>query len=319
MPCTCPSLKWATLCKVIYVLLNLLETSPYYLISSCFLLGLVIGSFLNVVIYRLPIMMQRDFTRQATDYLNSLNQDGNPSLDTTPDKALNQESFNLVIPNSRCPHCQHEISPLENIPLISFLFLRGKCSACQSAISMRYPMVELAGGLVSALLAWHFGFTWQLLAALIFTYAMLAQALIDWDTQYLLDDITFPILWLGLLVNTQHLFTSLEDAVLGAVIGYLSLWSIFWVYKLITGKEGMGYGDFKLMALLGAWMGWQFIPLIVLLSSLTGTVIGGTALLLSKQGSDKAIPFGPYIASAGWISLLWGNEIIDGYLGLMSL
>lgn len=305
-------------------MIDLLEHSPLYLITCCFLFGLIIGSFLNVVVYRLPIMMERDFKEQAIWFLNNQNKNDNienkTQLCVESNQELNKEkqSFNLITPNSSCPHCQHKIKPIENIPLLSFIFLKGKCSACQNSISIRYPSVELFTALISALLAWHFGFTWQLAAALIFTYAMICQALIDWDTQYLLDDITFPLIWLGLLINSQNLFTSLENAVLGAVIGYLSLWSVFWTYKLITGKEGMGHGDFKLLALFGAWMGWQMIPLVILLSSVTGAIIGGAIIFMSKnKSSDKPIPFGPYLAIAGWISLLWGEQIIQSYLGLM--
>lgn len=301
-------------------MIELLETTPAYLFACCFLFGLIIGSFLNVVVYRLPIMMERDFKEQATWFLNNLNK--NDSLDNKSPlnnvDAQEKENFNLILPNSTCPHCQHEIKPSENIPVLSFLFLKGKCSACKNPISIRYPLVELFTALISTLLAWHFGFSWQLAAALIFSYAMICQALIDWDTQYLLDDITIPLIWLGLLINTQGLFTTLTDAVIGAVIGYLSLWSVFWTYKFITGKEGMGHGDFKLLALFGAWMGWQYIPLIILLSSVTGALIGGSLIFFSKtKTSDKPIPFGPYLAIAGWISLLWGEQIIQTYLGLM--
>lgn len=299
-------------------MIDLLETSLSYLLISCFLLGLIIGSFLNVVVYRLPIMMERDFKEQATWFLNNLNKNQISENQTEIKNSEEKPNFNLIFPNSTCPHCQHQIKPLENIPVLSFIFLKGKCSACKNSISFRYPSVELFTALISALLAWHFGFTWQLAAALIFTYAMICQALIDWDTQYLLDDITFPLIWLGLLINSQNLFTSLENAVFGAVLGYLSLWSVFWTYKLITGKEGMGHGDFKLLALFGAWMGWQMIPLVILLSSVTGAIIGGSIIFLSKnKSSDKPIPFGPYLAIAGWISLLWGEQIINAYIDLM--
>jgi len=265
----------------------------------------------------MPIMMERDFKQQAELFLNNLNKTDVSATAYIEDNET--EKFNLIFPNSTCPHCQHEITPLENIPLLSFIVLRGKCSACKQPISYRYPSVELFTALISTLLAWHFGFSWQLAAALIFTYAMICQALIDWDTQYLLDDITFPLIWLGLLLNSQGIFTTLNDAVLGAVVGYLSLWIVFWTYKLITGKEGMGHGDFKLLALFGAWMGWQFIPLIILLSSVTGAVIGGAILFLSKQGKHIPISFGPYLAVAGWISLLWGEQIIQSYLNMLAL
>lgn len=283
--------------------------------SSCFLFGLIIGSFLNVVVYRLPIMLERDCKAQASAFLNSLEE--NHSDAATADEKTNP--FNLITPNSSCPHCQHEIKVYENIPLVSFIFLKGKCSQCKQAISWRYPLVELLTATLSLILAWHFGFSWQLAAALVFTYAMICLSLIDFDTQLLLDSITLPIIWLGLLLNTKQLFVPLEDAVLGAVLGYLSLWSVFWIYKFFTGKEGMGYGDFKLMALFGAWMGWQFIPLIILLSSVSGAVLATLYLLLTKGDHNKGIPFGPYLAVAGWISLLWGQQIIHQYFNLLQL
>jgi leader peptidase (prepilin peptidase) / N-methyltransferase len=262
-------------------------------------------------------MLQRECTQQATAFLQNQNSEKSQvDLDTSPQ---NTHPFNLITPNSSCPHCQHEIKPHENIPLISFIFLRGKCSQCKQAISWRYPLVELLTATLSMILAWHFGFSWQLAAALVFTYALICLALIDFDTQLLLDSITLPILWLGLLVNSRQLFVPLEDAVLGAVIGYLSLWSVFWLYKFFTGKEGMGYGDFKLMALFGAWMGWQFIPLIILLSSISGAILGSLYLIISKGDRNKSIPFGPYLAVAGWISLLWGQEIIHRYFNLIQL
>ena len=285
--------------------------------SSCFLLGLIIGSFLNVVVYRLPIMLERECKEQATSFLKSLEEDNSSSDPAETREQTNP--FNLISPNSSCPHCQHEIKAYENIPVLSFILLRGKCSQCKQAISWRYPLVELLTATLSLILAWHFGFTWQLAAALVFTYALICLSLIDFDTQLLLDSITLPILWLGLLLNTKQLFVPLEDAVLGAVVGYLSLWSVFWVYKFFTGKEGMGYGDFKLMALFGAWMGWQFIPLIILLSSVSGAVLATMYLVLTRGDHSKGIPFGPYLAIAAWISLLWGQEIIHQYFNLLQL
>lgn len=260
-------------------------------------------------------MMEKDFREQAEWFLNQ-----NPGESSQANSENNKEIFNLILPNSTCPHCQHEIKVIENIPVISFLVLRGKCSSCKQPISWRYPAIEILTAVISAVLAWHFGFSWALLAALVFSYAMIAQAFIDWDTQYLLDDISYPLLWLGLLANTLGVFTTLENAVFGAVIGYLSLWSVFWTYKLITGKEGMGHGDFKLMAVFGAWMGWQYLPLIILLSSVVGSIIGAIIIFSNKNNSvDKPISFGPYLAIAGWISLLWGDAIIQSYLGLMSV
>jgi len=265
------------------------------------LTGLLIGSFLNVVIYRLPIMMQRDWREQAREILE---QPSEPQITT----------FNLVLPNSSCPHCNHEIKPWENIPVISYLFLRGKCSSCKSPISMRYPLVELTCGLLSAFIAWHFGFTWQAGGMLLLTWGLLAMSLIDVDHQLLPDSLVLPLLWLGLIANSFDLFVSLEDALWGAIAGYLSLWSVYWLFKLVTGKEGMGYGDFKLLAMLGAWGGWQVLPLTILLSSLVGAVLGTIMLRMRNAESSTPIPFGPYLAIAGWIALLWGEQITSSYL-----
>lgn len=265
------------------------------------LLGLLIGSFLNVVIYRLPVMMQREWQAQAREILLV------PAEPTTP-------AFNLLLPNSSCPHCSHEIKPWENIPVISYLFLRGKCSSCKAPISLRYPLVELTCGLLSAFIAWHFGFTWQAGGMLLLTWGLLAMSLIDVDHQLLPDSLVLPLLWLGLIANSFGLFASLEDALWGAIAGYLSLWSVYWLFKLVTGKEGMGYGDFKLLAMLGAWGGWQVLPLTILLSSLVGAVLGTIMLRMRNAESSTPIPFGPYLAIAGWIALLWGEQITSSYL-----
>jgi leader peptidase (prepilin peptidase)/N-methyltransferase len=264
-------------------------------------LGLLIGSFLNVVVYRLPIMMQRDWREQAREILQ---------LTAVPEA----DTFNLVLPNSQCPHCGHEIRPWENIPLISYLFLRGKCSSCRAPISLRYPAVELACGLLSAYVAWHFGFTWQAGGMLLLTWGLLAMSLIDLDHQLLPDSLVLPLLWLGLIVNSFGLITDLETALWGAIAGYLSLWSVYWLFKLVTGKEGMGHGDFKLLAMLGAWGGWQVLPLTILLSSLVGAVLGTIMLRMRNAETSTPIPFGPYLAIAGWIALLWGEQITARYL-----
>ncbi|MDP2745685.1 A24 family peptidase [Pseudomonas sp.] len=269
------------------------------------LVGLLVGSFLNVLIYRLPKMMQRDWREQAREILE---------LPAEPHTA----TFNLVLPNSSCPHCAHEIKPWENIPVISYLFLRGKCSSCKAPISMRYPLVELACGLLSAFIAWHFGFTWQAGGMLVLTWGLLAMSLIDVDHQLLPDSLVLPLLWLGLIANSFGLFTNLENALWGAIAGYLSLWSVYWLFKLVTGKEGMGYGDFKLLAMLGAWGGWQVLPLTILLSSLVGAVLGLIMLRLRNAETSTPIPFGPYLAIAGWIALLWGEQITSSYLQIAS-
>lgn len=275
-------------------------------VFSCLVLGLLIGSFLNVVIYRLPKMMQRDWREQAREILE---------LPTEP----RGETFNLVLPNSKCPHCNHEIKPWENIPVISYLFLRGKCSNCKTSISKRYPLMELSCGLLSAYVAWHFGFGWQAGGMLLLTWGLLAMSLIDADHQLLPDVLVLPLLWLGLIANYFGLYTSLEDAVWGAIAGYLSLWSVYWLFKLVTGKEGMGFGDFKLLAMLGAWGGWQVLPLTILLSSLVGAVLGLLMLRLRNAETSTPIPFGPYLAVAGWIALLWGDQITGSYLQFAGL
>ena len=275
-------------------------------VFSCLVLGLLIGSFLNVVIYRLPKMMQRDWREQAREILE---------LPAEP----RGETFNLVLPNSKCPHCNHEIRPWENIPVISYLFLRGKCSNCKTPISKRYPLVELSCGLFSAYVAWHFGFGWQAGGFLLLTWGLLEMSLIDADHQLLRDVLVLPLLWLGLIANYFGLYTSLEDALWGAIAGYLSLWSVYWLFKLVTGKEGMGFGDFKLLAMLGAWGGWQVLPLTILLSSLVGAVLGLLVLRLRNAETSTPIPFGPYLAVAGWIALLWGDQITGSYLQFAGL
>lgn len=282
-------------------LLDLLASSPLAFILCTLVLGLLVGSFLNVVIYRLPLMMIRDWQTQSREMLD---------LPAEPQP----ETFNLILPHSRCPHCSHRIRAWENIPVVSYLFLGGKCSQCKAPISKRYPLVELACGVLSAFIAWHFGFGWQAGAMLVLTWGLLSTSLIDADHQLLPDAIVLPLLWLGLIVNAFGLFTSLTDALWGAVAGYLVLWCVFWLFKLITGKEGMGYGDFKLLAMLGAWGGWQILPLTILLSSIVGAVLGLILLRLRNVETSTPIPFGPYLALAGWIALLWGDQITTSYL-----
>lgn len=282
-------------------LLDFLASHALAFVLCTLLVGLLIGSFLNVVVYRLPKMLLRDWQAQAREILN---------LPAEADK----QTFNLILPNSSCPHCAHEIKPWENIPIFSWLFLRGKCSACKAPISTRYPLVELTCGLLSAYVAWHFGFTWQTGSMLFLTWGLLAMSLIDADHQLLPDVLVLPLLWIGLMVNQFGLFASPADALWGAIAGYLSLWSVYWLFKLVTGKEGMGYGDFKLLAMLGAWGGWQILPLTILLSSLVGAVLGVIMLRLRNAETSTPIPFGPYLAIAGWIALLWGEQITASYL-----
>ena len=283
------------------LILELMASHVLAFVLFAVLLGLLIGSFLNVLIYRLPIMMQREWRIQAREYLE------------LPPEPLGKR-FNLLLPHSRCPHCDHEIRSWENIPLISWLALRGKCSSCRSPISSRYPLVELACGIISGYIAWHFGFSWQAGSMLVLTWGLLAMSMIDVDHQLLPDVLVLPLLWLGLILNNFGLFVPLENALWGAVAGYLSLWSVYWLFKLVTGKEGMGYGDFKLLAMIGAWGGWQVLPLTILLSSVVGAVLGGILLRMQRAGRDTAIPFGPYLAIAGWIALLWGDRITESYL-----
>ncbi|WP_346829020.1 A24 family peptidase [Pseudomonas abietaniphila] len=282
-------------------LLDLLASSPLAFILCTLVLGLLVGSFLNVVVYRLPKMMLRDWKAQAREVLE---------LPAEPQA----ETFNLILPHSRCPHCSHKIRAWENLPVVSYVFLGGKCSRCKAPISKRYPLVELACGLLSAFVAWHFGFGWPAGAVLVLSWGLLSMSLIDADHQLLPDAIVLPLLWLGLIVNAFGLFTSLTDALWGAVFGYLVLWCVFWLFKLITGKEGMGYGDFKLLAMLGAWGGWQILPLTILLSSIVGAVLGLILLRLRNVETSTPIPFGPYLAIAGWIALLWGDQITTSYM-----
>ena len=270
--------------------------------------GLCIGSFLNVVIHRLPKMMEREWKEQCAEPENE-----DPSHGTPP-----SERYNLVVPRSACPQCGHRITALENIPLLSYAFLRGKCSGCSARIGLRYPVVELASGLVAAYAATRFGFSAAGFGAMIFSWALIALAAIDYDTQLLPDDITLPLLWAGLLFNLNATFVPLGSAVIGAVAGYLSLWSVYWLFKFATGKEGMGYGDFKLLAAICAWLGWQALVLVILLSSVVGAVIGIGLMVMTRHGRDQPIPFGPYLAAAGFVAFFWGDVISRKYLPLMS-
>lgn len=272
-----------------------------FAVSVAVVFGLLIGSFLNVVIHRLPKVMQRE----SDNYV--AHESGKPLPHT--------DRYNLTVPRSACPSCGHRITALENIPVFSYIALRGKCSQCKAQISMRYPVVELLTGLLSGFLIWRFGSGLAGLGSLVFLYLLLAMTFIDADTQLLPDDLTYPLLWCGLLINLNGTFAPLHEAVIGAAAGYLSLWSVYWLFKLATGKEGMGYGDFKLLAALGAWLGWTMLPLIILLSSLVGAIVGIALISLTKMGRNNPIPFGPYLAVAGLIALLYGRPIVQTYLG----
>ena len=283
----------------------MLPESPAALAAGAGLLGLCVGSFLNVVIHRLPKMMEREWQAQCAELRGEV-------TSSTADTPLS-----LARPRSRCPDCGHPISALENIPLFSYLMLRGKCSGCGTRIPLRYPVVEGLTGLISAYAAWHFGPSLQAVGALLLVWALVALAAIDFDTQLLPDSITLPLLWTGLAFNLAGTYVPLETAVVGAMAGYLSLWSVYWVFKLATGKEGMGYGDFKLLAALGAWLGWQMLPAIILLSSVVGAAVGLTLIVAVRHGRNVPIPFGPYLAAAGVIAVFWGPRITQGYLGLL--
>jgi len=263
------------------------------------LFGLLIGSFLNVVIHRIPKMMQRESDNYVANELGK--------------EPPHTDRYNLMVPRSCCPHCGHQITALENIPVVSWLALGGKCRKCKAPISPRYPVVELITGLLSAFLVWTFGSGVAGLGTLLFVYLLIAMTYIDYDTKLLPDDLTLPLLWAGLLININGTFVPLQDAVIGAAAGYLVLWGVYWLFKLVTGKEGMGYGDFKLLAALGAWLGWAMLPTIILLSSVVGAVVGISLIVFAKRGRDNPIPFGPYLAAAGLIALVWGQQLSAGF------
>lgn len=270
-------------------------------------LGLCIGSFLNVVVHRLPKMMEREWREQCAEIAA-----------TPPAPAAAPEGrYNLLVPRSACPACGHRITALQNVPVLSWLALRGKCAACGARIAPRYPIVELAAGLIAGYAVWRYGPTLAALGAAVFGWALLALAVIDLDTQLLPDDITLPLLWTGLLINFSGAFAPLRTAVIGAVAGYLSLWLIYWAFKLATGKEGMGHGDFKLLAAIGAWLGWQKLPLVILLSSVVGAAVGIALIVFARHGREKPIPFGPYLAAAGLIALFWGDLITRRWLPIL--
>lgn len=287
-------------------LMDTLASQPLFYLGVALLLGLIVGSFLNVLVHRLPIMLQQQWQAEAREVLDL------PSEDPP-------ERYDLILPASQCPHCGHRIRAWENIPLLSYLLLRGRCSSCRSAISLRYPLVELGCAALTVFVAWHLGANSAALALMLFSWGLLAMSLIDIEHRLLPDALVLPLLWLGLIVNAFELFVPLADALWGAVAGYLSLWSVFWLFKIITGKEGMGYGDFKLLALIGAWGGWQILPLTLLLSSLLGAVIGLITLRVKGLKASTPIPFGPYLAIAGWIALLWGGQITTSYLNLSGM
>lgn len=294
-------------------MLELMSESAPIFIAVVFAFTLLIGSFLNVVIYRLPIMMEREWREQA-----------NELLATSPETELPKGRFDLVTPRSRCPSCGNPITAWQNIPVISYLLLKGRCAACKASIPMRYPVIEVLTALLAATTAWHFGPGWEALLAIVLSITLLAIAVIDADTQLIPDAVVLPLMWLGIAMSLFHpmagtdtLFISPRDAIVGAMAGYLTLWSVFWLFKLVTGKEGMGYGDFKLLAALGAWLGWQSLPIIIMMSAVVGATVNIT--LIVARGKDRSIPipFGPYLAAAGWITMLWGDAIKNTYFDIM--
>jgi leader peptidase (prepilin peptidase)/N-methyltransferase len=274
-----------------------------FLVSIAVLFGLLAGSFINVVIHRLPRMMDRQWRAECAEIAG------------TPAPAA-EAPYNLVVPRSACPHSGHRITALENIPIASYIALGGKCSSCRKPISPRYPIVEALVGVLSGYIAWRYGLSTAMFGALLFAGAMVALTFIDLDTFFLPDNITLPLLWAGLLLNTAGVFTDLRSAIFGAVAGYLALWSVYWIFKLVTGKEGMGYGDFKLLAAIGAWLGWKMLPLVILLSSLVGAVVGICLIAFARHARNVPIPFGPYLAAAGLIALFWGEPLTRQYLNL---
>jgi leader peptidase (prepilin peptidase)/N-methyltransferase len=288
-------------------LLELLQSSNAFLLLTVGLVGLMAGSFLNVVIYRLPIMMERGWRRECLEFLEQ---------DSGTEKV---EKFTLSHPHSSCPKCNAAITALQNIPVLSYLFLRGKCANCKAGISARYPVIEMVTALLSLAVAAHFGYGLETISALILTWCLICLTMIDYDTQLLPDSITLPLLWCGLFLSLENIFVDSHSSIIGAIAGYLSLWSIYHLFRIVTGKEGMGFGDFKLLAVLGAWLGWQMLPIIIIISSLVGAIVGTLLLITQKQQRGTPIPFGPFLAAAGWITLLWGNQISEQYFILSGL
>jgi leader peptidase (prepilin peptidase)/N-methyltransferase len=287
--------------------------SPLIFIAIAFALALLIGSFLNVVIHRLPLMMEREWRAQCAE------------IAAAPASDIPQGRFDLAAPRSHCPSCGHQITALQNIPVLSYLVLRGKCAGCGARISARYPAIELLTALLTGIVAWRFGFGWEAGAAMVLTWVLVPVSVIDIDHQYIYDNVVLPLVWLGLILSLFHplpgagtLFIEPTAAIAGAVAGYLSLWSVYHLFRLLTGKEGMGYGDFKLLAALGAWLGWQMLPLIILMSAVVGAVTGIFMIVFNRHERSTPMPFGPYLAAAGWIAMLWGRDITNWYLDFMA-
>lgn len=289
-------------------LIDSFRAVPWFYWCTALLIGLMVGSFLNVVIHRLPKMMEAEWRKQCIEFLHP---------EQVAEKSEPAPRYNLIVPRSTCPSCGHLIGAIENVPIVSYLFLRGKCRACKKPIGVRYPLVEGLTGILTMVAAWHFGVSGTALLAIIYIWALIALTFIDADTTLLPDDITLPLLWLGLLANLAGTFVDIRSAVAGAAAGYLILWLVYWAFKLLTGKEGMGYGDFKLLAAIGAWVGWQLLPLVILLSAAVGTVVGVAGIIFQGRDKGAKLPFGPYLAAAGFIALIWGPALNMWYLGRM--
>lgn len=287
-------------------LINLLQQNSTFFLIFTGIFSLIIGSFLNAAIHRIPIMMQNEWHQECRELLHN-----EIAEQQTSNESDNKQKFNLMTPRSTCPNCGHMITAVENIPVLSYLFLKGKCSSCKTSISLQYPLVEAFTALLSIFIAWKFGFSWQTLAALVLLWTLITLSLIDANTMLLPDNLTLPLMWLGIAVNYHHLFTDLQSSVLGAMAGYLSLWSIFQLFRLATGKEGMGYGDFKILAALGAWGGWQILPFTIFIASLFGAIFGIIWMVIKQNKNANIIPFGPWLASAGFIAFLWRDDIIQ--------
>lgn len=292
---------------------ELFTGSPLTFVALAFFLSLLIGSFLNVVIYRLPIMMEREWRAQCQE------------LADTPAIKIPAGRYDLVFPRSSCTSCGAQITALQNVPILSYLLLRGRCGSCGERISKRYPIVEAMTAILTAVVAWRFGFGWEAAAAILLTWALIAVSVIDIDHQIIPDSISLPFVWIGLILSLFHpvagagvLFIDAKTAIAGALAGYLSLWSVYQLFRLMTGKEGMGYGDFKLLAVLGAWLGWQMLPLIILLSAVVGATVGIVMIVVRRHDRNIPIPFGPYLAAAGWLAMLYGRQIVSAYLDYMS-
>lgn len=301
--------------------LSIIASVPLFYYPLTLLLGLLVGSFLNVVILRTPQIMEQEFRSECCTFLE-IDEVGTKNKTATDNDAISppiSPPLSLSKPNSTCPQCKTPIKPWHNIPVLSYLYLKGKCAACRTPISLRYPLIELGTGLLTVLTITLLGLNASSVVALLLLWSLIALTMIDIDTQLLPDNITLPLIWLGLITNYFGLYTDLASALWGAVFGYLSLWGVFWLFKIITGKEGMGYGDFKLLAALGAWMGWQFLPLIILLSSFVGAAIGIAGIIVLGRDKNIPIPFGPYLAIAGWIAFLWGNQLIDYYFQFLGV